>query len=147
MGDRHAALRAALAALALLAGGAGRLPAAAPVTAPAPPPASGSGAAPRSHFPSREEFLIVSSIDAARRRIVLKRPTEVTLAMHVTDRTVYRDEAGRALRLADLRAGDTAYVTFAEPAAGDFEAVLVRLGPMTVEELQRRFLRAAPRSR
>jgi hypothetical protein len=141
MGGRHAALRALLAALALLAGGAGRLPAAAPVTAPALSPHSAPS---RGGAAAREEFLIVSSVDASHRRIVLKRPTEVTLAVRVTDRTAYRNEAGRPLRLADLRAGDTAYVTFVEPAAGDYEAVLVRLGPMTVEELQKRFLRAAP---
>jgi hypothetical protein len=86
-----------------------------------------------------DEFFIVSSVDAARGRIVLKRPTEVTLVMHVTARTAYRDERGRPLRLADLRAGDTAYIRYGRDPAGEATAVLVRLGPMTVPELHRRY--------
>jgi hypothetical protein len=91
----------------------------------------------------REEFFIVSSLDAARGRIVLKRPTEVTLLMQVTARTAYRDEQGNPLRLADLRTGDTAYITYRQET-GAPTALLVRLGPMTVRELQRRYLRPGP---
>jgi hypothetical protein len=91
----------------------------------------------------REEFFIVSSLDAARGRIVLKRPTEVTLLMQVTARTAYRDEQGKPLRLADLRTGDTAYITYRQET-GAPTALLVRLGPMTVRELQRRYLRPGP---
>jgi hypothetical protein len=88
----------------------------------------------------REEFFIVSSLDAARGRIVLKRPTEVTLLMQVTPQTAYRDEQGKPLRLADLRTGDTAYITYRQDT-GAPTALLVRLGPMTVQELQRRYLK------
>lgn len=88
----------------------------------------------------REEFFIVSSLDAARGRIVLKRPTEVTLLMQVTAQTAYRDEQGKPLRLADLRTGDTAYITYRQSPGGAPTALLVRLGPMTVQELQRRYL-------
>ncbi|HEY0512841.1 MAG TPA: hypothetical protein VGH73_13105 [Thermoanaerobaculia bacterium] len=89
----------------------------------------------------REEFFVVSSIDAARGRIVLKRPTEVTLLMQVTGQTAFRDEQGKALRLADLRTGATAYITYRQSPAGEPTALLVRLGPMTVQELQRRYLK------
>lgn len=88
----------------------------------------------------REEFFILSSIDTARSRIVLKRPTEVTVPMQVNGQTTYRDEKGRSLRLADLRTGDTLYVTFRQDAAGEPTALRVRLGPMTVQEM-RRYLR------
>jgi hypothetical protein len=102
------------------------------------------GPAPGAAASDREEFFIVSSLDAARGRIVLKRPTEVTLLMQVTARTAYRDEQGRPLRLADLRTGDTAYITYRQET-GAPTALLVRLGPMTVQELQRRYLRTGLR--
>ena len=89
----------------------------------------------------REEFFILSSIDAAHGRIVLKRPTEVTLLMQVTAQTAYRDEQGKPLRLADLRTGDTGYITYRQDTAEGPTALLVRLGPMTVPELQRRYLK------
>ena len=121
-------------------------PMAAAAMAPAPVvsavPATGVAAAPpaRRAPAAADEFFVVSSVDAARGRIVLKRPTEVTLVMHVTGRTAYRAEGGRALRLTDLRAGDTAYISYVRDAAGEATASLVRLGPMTVQELQRRYL-------
>jgi hypothetical protein len=90
-----------------------------------------------------DEFFILSSLDAARSRIVLKRPTEVTLAMRVNDNTAYRSEQGKPLKLTDLRAGDTVYITYRPDAAGEPTAVLVRQGPMTVQELQRRYLKPA----
>ncbi len=74
---------------------------------------------------------------------MLKRPTEVTLLMQVTARTAYRDEQGKPLRLADLRTGDTVYITYRQET-GAPTALLVRLGPMTVRELQRRYLRPGP---
>ncbi|HVT58024.1 MAG TPA: hypothetical protein VHR45_06470 [Thermoanaerobaculia bacterium] len=95
---------------------------------------------------SGEEFFVMSSIDAGHHRIVLKRPNDVTLLMKVSERTVYRNEQGKALRLTDLRAGDTVFVTFAHDASGELAAQLVRQGPMTVPELQRRYLRPAPPS-
>jgi hypothetical protein len=93
---------------------------------------------------SVEEFFLVSSLDAARGRMVLKRPTEVTLVMHVDGRTAYRDERGQPLTLRDLRTGDTVYITY-RPNAGpntgaEPTALLVRQGPMTVPELERRYL-------
>jgi hypothetical protein len=90
----------------------------------------------------RDEFFIVSSIDVPHGRIVLKRPTDVTVPMRVNDRTDLRDEQGRPLRFMDLRSGDTAWITSSRGADGELTAVTVRLGPMTVEELQRRYLSA-----
>ena len=91
---------------------------------------------------SVEDFFILSSLDAARGRMVLKRPTEVTLVMHVDGRTAYRGERGQPLLLRDLRTGDTVYITYRPEAAAGAEptALLVRQGPMTVLELERRYL-------
>ncbi|HEY0553949.1 MAG TPA: hypothetical protein VGG20_06750 [Thermoanaerobaculia bacterium] len=100
------------------------------VAAPAPAPVPVRG--------DREDFFMISSIDAARGRIVLKRPTEVTLLMQVNGQTVYRDEQDKPLRLADLRTGDTAYIAYRQNAAAPI-ALRVRLGAMTVQELQRRY--------
>jgi hypothetical protein len=135
----------AVAALAVLAGLAAlaAVPAAAAAARPVP---SLGGAPPAVGSPAADEFFIISSIDAARNRIVLKRPTEVTVVMRVTERTAYRDEQGKPLKLAALRAGDTVYITAARDAASGPTAALVRQGPMTVQELQRRyFAGAAPR--
>jgi hypothetical protein len=94
----------------------------------------------------REEFFILSSIDAAHGRLVLKYPTEVTLLLRVDGQTAYRDEQGRPLRLADLRTGATAFITYRQSPGGEPTAVRVRLGPMTVEELQRRYLKTGVKS-
>jgi hypothetical protein len=92
--------------------------------------------------PAAAEFFIVSSIDAAHSRLILKRPTDVTVTVRVTAGTRILDEQGKERHLADLRAGDTAWITATKNPAGELTAVLVRLGPMTVEELQRRYLSA-----
>jgi hypothetical protein len=93
-----------------------------------------------------EEFFLVSSLDLAHRRIVLKRPTEVTLLMRVTGETSYRDESGRRLAERDLRTGDTVYITYRQDPAGGPTARLIRRGPMTVQELARRYgIPAGPR--
>src|SRR5215472_973349 len=56
------------------------------------------------------DFFIVSSIDLGKKQILLKRPTEVTELMRVDRETRYFDEHGKAIRLTDLRAGDTVYI-------------------------------------
>src|SRR2546428_452371 len=58
-----------------------------------------------------EEFFIVSSIDTKKQQVLLKRPTEVTELMLVTEKTAFLDEQGKPLRLSDFRAGDTVYFT------------------------------------
>jgi hypothetical protein len=87
-----------------------------------------------------EQFFILSSINAPKNQLVLQRPTQVTILMLVTDKTSYLDENGKPLHLADLRAGDTVWVTSSEPEAGVARALKIRIGPMTVQELHRLYL-------
>ena len=86
-----------------------------------------------------EEFFIVSSVDLKKHQIVLKLPVEVTQVVEVTPATTYRDEKGRAIKLEDLRAGDTVYATLRQNAKGVLTVVSIRRGPMTIEELHRRY--------
>ena len=88
-----------------------------------------------------DEFFIISSVDVAKSRLILKRPTDVTVVMGVTGRTVIRGEGGESLSLVTLRAGDTIYVIATSKANGEMTAVSIRRGPMTVEELHRRYIR------
>ena len=87
-----------------------------------------------------EEFFIISSVDLKKNEMVLKRPTEVTELVRVGDQSVYLDANGKPLRFQDLRAGDTVYVTFAGSPDGPAIARRIRKGPMTAEELRRRYL-------
>ena len=89
-----------------------------------------------------DEFFLISSLDLARGMIVVKRPTEVTLILRVDAATRCRGENGRPMRLSDLRAGDTVFVISDRDSAGQLVARSVRLGGMTVPELQRRYLRS-----
>jgi hypothetical protein len=66
-----------------------------------------------------EDFFIISSVDARKKQIVLKRPTEVTELIQVGEKTVYLDEQGKAI---------------------EFIASQIRRGPMTLEELHRRYV-------
>jgi hypothetical protein len=94
----------------------------------------------QSQAASGEEFFIISSVDVAKKQIVLKRPTEVTELIAVNDKTVYRDEQNRAIDFKNLRAGDTVFVTASRGAEGIRIASRIRRGPMTPEELHRRYL-------
>jgi hypothetical protein len=92
------------------------------------------------------EFFIVSSVNTEKKQLVLKRPTEVTVLVLVNEKTVYLDEQGKPLNFSELRAGDTVYVTATRSSeAGVLVATRIRKGPMTLEELRRRYLRRAPR--
>ncbi len=86
-----------------------------------------------------ESFFIVSSVDAKKQQIVLKLPTEVTEVVQVTPATAYRDEEGKPLKFEDLRAGDTVYATVVQEAKGTLAVVSIRRGPMTLEELHKRY--------
>lgn len=88
---------------------------------------------------SADEFFIISSVDPAKNQLLLKQPTEVTELVRVSDATTYVDKDGKPLKLADLRAGDTVYVTLNRAGAIP-SASRVRKGPMTTEELRRRYL-------
>jgi len=91
--------------------------------------------------PVADEFFIVSSVDADKGTIVLKRPTETTLTMRVTDRTRCLGSKGEVIRFTELRAGDTVFIAWAPAPSGPPAASSIRRGPMTVEELHRRYLR------
>jgi hypothetical protein len=87
-----------------------------------------------------EEFFMVSSIDPVKSQVLLKRPTEVTLLMKVIDKTVILDPAKKPVQLADLRAGDTVWVTSSGSGNSGPIALRIRKGPMTVELLHHYFL-------
>jgi len=90
---------------------------------------------------ANEDFFIISSVDASKRQIVLKRPTEVTELVSVNDQTVFVDEQGKRLQLKDFRAGDTVYATVvASPGGGPRLVQHMRKGIMTVEVLRRSYL-------
>src|SRR2546428_1295423 len=78
-----------------------------------------------------EEFFIVSSVDATKKTMVVKRPTEVTLTMRLTDRTRCRSEQDKPIQLADLRAGDTVFIVSVPDPSGLPVASSPRKGPMT----------------
>jgi hypothetical protein len=89
---------------------------------------------------SAEEFFVISSVDIAKRQLLLKRPTEITELLQVNDKTRYTDKNGKAFQFTDLRAGDTVYIRSTATRAGKL-AVSVRRGPMTLEELHRHYLK------
>lgn len=91
---------------------------------------------------SAGDFFIISSVDLAKQQLLLKFPTEVTEVMRVNGNTRYLDEGGKPIKLADLRAGDTVYVTSVHGAEG-LTAVRIRKGPMTLEALHQRYLQGA----
>ena len=88
-----------------------------------------------------EEFFIVSSVNADKGTMVVKKPTETTLTVRVTGKTRCRNEKGAPIRFTDLRAGDTVFVSSEPDSSGQPAASSIRLGPMTVGELHRRYLR------
>jgi len=85
-----------------------------------------------------EEFFIVASVDLVKSELLLKRASEVTVLMRVSDKTQIADSAGKTAKLADLRAGDTVWVVSSD---GDVPTVLhIRKGQMTVADLHRYYL-------
>ena len=87
-----------------------------------------------------EEFFIVSSVDITKKQLLLKEPTEITQLIEVNDKTRYTDRTGKAMQLGDLRAGDTIYLRSTTTSAGRV-AVSIRKGPMSLQELQRHYLK------
>ena len=67
---------------------------------------------------STEEFFIVSSVDSGKGLMVVKRPTEVTLTIGLSEKTRCRDEQGKPIRVTDLRAGDTVFIASDRSASG-----------------------------
>ncbi|HEY6904678.1 MAG TPA: hypothetical protein VI216_10250 [Candidatus Acidoferrales bacterium] len=89
--------------------------------------------------PAGEQFFIVASVDLQKSQLLLKHPTEVTLLVHVDDKTKYLDAIGKPIQLSNFRAGDTVWVTLSNGSSGP-TAVKVRKGEMTVAELHRYYL-------
>lgn len=89
---------------------------------------------------SRDEFFIISSVNLSKHHLVLKQPSEVTVVMNVNDKTVIIGEKGEHMNVHELRAGDTVYISYRKNAQG-LTAERIRLGPMTVQELHRRYLK------
>ena len=100
-----------------------------------------AGAIPTPASAPSEEFYIVSSVDAGKSSMVLKRPTEVTLIMRVTGKTRCRGEKNEPILVTDLRAGDTLFIAADRDSSGQLVASVIRKGPMTVRELHQRYLR------
>jgi hypothetical protein len=109
------------------------------VTAAVPVWAAGHGAATE----TRDEFFIISSVNLPKHQLVLKLPTEVTMQMTVDSKTTIVGENGQKMNLAELRSGDTVYITYVAGPEGE-NAIKIRLGPMTVKELQQRYLSGSP---
>jgi hypothetical protein len=86
-----------------------------------------------------ESFYIIASVDRAKSQILLKLPTEITTMMKVDDKTQYIDATGKAIKLADIRTGDTVWVVASGPAS-EPTATRVTIGPMTVAELHQLYL-------
>jgi hypothetical protein len=86
-----------------------------------------------------EQFFIVASLDLQQKQLLLKYPTEVTLLVKATDETQFVDDSGKSMKLSDLRAGDTVWLTSSGGGA-DTTALKVRKGEMTVADLHRYYL-------
>jgi len=100
----------------------------------------GAEKAVRSNKSGGDEFFIISSVDLKKQQLVLKRPTEVTELMQVDDKTQILNEAGKPLTLKNLRAGDTVFIASRLTPNGERIATRIRQGPMTLEEVHRRYL-------
>jgi len=84
-----------------------------------------------------DEFFIISSVEPVKQQLLVKRPTEVTQLLRVDAQTKYFDQARKPIGLMDVHAGDTVYI---RSSATSGVALEVRKGPMTLAELQRRYL-------
>ena len=116
----------------------GPAPAGAPPTALHPVPVSTT--APGKATPAGERFFIVASIDLQKSQLLLKYPTEVTLLAVVNNATKFSDESGKALKLSDLRAGDTVWMVSSGGQNGEVTAIRIHKGQMTVADLHRYYL-------
>jgi hypothetical protein len=90
--------------------------------------------------PGSEEFFIISSVDMSKDQLVLKHPTEVTELMLVNDKTACLNEKGKSFGCAKLRAGDTVYVTSRRNRENARVALRIRIGPMTLDEVHRKYV-------
>jgi hypothetical protein len=89
-----------------------------------------------------DQFFVVSSVQP--KLLVLLRPTETTAIVAVNDKTKVVDQQGNAIKVSDLRAGDTIFVTYSAGPGGTMVATYVRKGIMTVAELRKRYVPSLP---
>lgn len=86
-----------------------------------------------------EQFFIVASIDRQNLQLLLKRPTEVTVLVKLSQNTKYSNDSGKSTTLATFRAGDTVWAKLSgngpEPTV-----VEIRQGEMTIADLHRYYL-------
>ena len=90
-----------------------------------------------------DEFFVISSVDKTHNALVLLMPTEITSTIAVNDKTKYIDENGKLIKLADLRTGDTVFVTYSTQSNA-LVAQSVRKGMMTTAEMRKRYLPGLP---
>jgi hypothetical protein len=90
-----------------------------------------------------DEFFVISSVDKAHNALVLLRPTEITTTIGVNDKTKYVDENGKAIKVTDLRTGDTIFVSYSTQN-NNLTAQSVRKGMMTTAEMRKRYLPGLP---
>jgi hypothetical protein len=102
-------------------------------------PASAYSTVPVKKTAAGEQFFIVASLDLQQKQLLLKYPTEVTLLVKVTEQTNFVDDSGKSMKLSDLRAGDTVWLT-SSGSGTDTAALKVRKGEMTVADLHRYYL-------
>ena len=88
---------------------------------------------------TRDEFFIVSEVSLKKHEVVMEEPTQITITMNLTGKTAFTNQQGHALPIADMRAGDTVYVTYEQDSKGVVTALAIREGPMTRQELRRRY--------
>ncbi|MGA8872486.1 MAG: hypothetical protein WB460_15170 [Candidatus Acidiferrales bacterium] len=108
-----------------------------PTGATVPVPATTKVATPKTNAKG-EQFFIIASLDQSKSEILVKRPDEVTLLLNATPKTQYFDENGKPLKLSDLRAGDTVWVT--STGGAQPTAIRIRKGQMTLADLHRYYL-------
>jgi hypothetical protein len=116
----------------------------APASTGAPPPSAAGPSAARATLPLKktsagEQFFIVASLDLQKSQLLLKYPTEVTLLVKANGQTKFVDESGTPMKLSDLRAGDTVWLTSSASPDGT-AALKIRKGEMTVPDLHRYYL-------
>lgn len=90
-----------------------------------------------------DEFFVISSIDKTHSALVLLRPTQITATIGVNDKTKFADENGKAIKMTDLRTGDTIFVTYSTQS-NNLVATSVRKGMMTTAEMRKRYLPGLP---
>jgi len=101
-------------------------------------------AAAQSAGKSGDEFFVISSIDRNKHLLVLLQATEISETMSIDDKTQYFDGKGKAMKLTDLRSGDTVYIVSHKQKDGSMIVDKVTEGTMTVAELRRRYVPYLP---